>query len=250
MDYLDNYLRVLPAYDRQEVERLIQENTELFEVKAVEKEEFEELIRRLSRTYEKVTTLRQTGDKLDAEHFNQLHGDVAMDLNYLYDAHLHLEKVIANYDRILRGTLDDIQREVLSLSKRVDELNLKAKGEDGLIVKGYGFEEGEKSLHMETDREQFAHLFTDRDGRILPQASLNRSFHNHFLSLPLKVTENAMQDENGMATAKIRTLYEPPGAKRTLNHLPKKAIDNSPETYWFQRVRTASPAHTQVFKKT
>lgn len=135
MEYLHNYLSVLPDYDRKEVEQLVQENMDLFDVKVITKEEFEALIQQLANRQEKVTTLTPTDEKVDAEHFNQLHSNVALDLKRLYNSHLIIEKVIANYDRILRGTLDDVKREVDSLSTRVEELNLKAKGEDGLVVK-------------------------------------------------------------------------------------------------------------------
>lgn len=249
MQYLENYLKVLPGYDREEVESMIQRNTDLLEVKMVEKDEFEALIRRLSSRYEKATELKPTGEKLDAEHFNDMYGPVALDLGYLYGGHLHLEKVMANYDRILRGTLSDVERELNSLKTRVEELNLKAKGEDGLIIKTYGFEATEKSLHMETDREQFGHLFVDRDGRELPMAELNRSFHSHYLSLPISTKENAMQDDNGTATAKMKMMYETPGVKRYISYLPKKAVDSSPDTYWKQTVKTGSPAYTEIPKK-
>ncbi|MES9681794.1 hypothetical protein ABWK22_02515 [Gottfriedia acidiceleris] len=248
MEYLQNYLSVLPDYDRKEVEQLLQENMDLFDVKVVTKEEFEALLQQLANRQEKVTTLTPTGEKVDAEHFNDMHSSVALDLKRLYNSHLIVEKVIANYDRILRGTLDDIQREVDSLSTRVEELNLKAKGEDGLVVKTYGFEEKEKNLYMETDREQYAHLFLDRDGKSLPTAALNRSFQQHYLSLPIKEVENALQDSNGTTTAKIEVVYQAPNVITDSNHPLVYAIDNSLESYWAQAVKTNSPAYTEIKK--
>lgn len=248
MEYLHNYLSVLPNYDRKEVEQLLQENMDLFDVKVITKEEFEALIQQLANRQEKVTTLTPTGEKMDAEHFNQMHSNVGLDLKRLYNSHLVIEKVIANYDRILRGTLDDVKREVDSLSTRVEELNLKAKGEDGLVVKTYGFEEKEKSLYMETDRDQYAHLFLDRDGKSLPNASLNRSFHQHYLSLPIREVENALQNPNGATTAKIEVVYQAPNSISDRNHPLEHAIDDSLETYWAQAVKTNAPAYTEITK--
>lgn len=248
MEYLHNYLSVLPNYDRKEVEQLLQENMDLFDVKVITKEEFEALIQQLANRQEKVTTLTPTGEKIDAEHFNQMHSNVGLDLKRLYNSHLIIEKVIANYDRILRGTLDDVKREVDSLSTRVEELNLKAKGEDGLVVKTYGFEEKEKSLYMETDRDQYAHLFLDRDGKSLPSASLNRSFHQHYLSLPIREVENALQNPNGATTAKIEVVYQAPNSISDRNHPLGHAIDDSLETYWAQAVKTNAPAYSEITK--
>lgn len=249
MEYLQNYLAVLPEYDRSEVERLVQENMELFDVKVITKEEFEALIHKLSKRQEKVTVLTPTGEKVDAEHFNEMHANTALDLSRLYDSHLIVEKVMANYDRILRGTLDDIQREVDTLSMRVEELNLKAKGEDGLVVKTYGFEEKEKSLYMETDREKYRNLFVDRDGKEIETASINRSFHQHYLSLPIRMVENALQSKNGMKTASIQIVEKPAGAKGSINHRITHAIDSSKESYWAQSVTTSSPAFTKMNKR-
>ncbi|MEX3713332.1 hypothetical protein ABFV99_13090 [Cytobacillus horneckiae] len=248
MEYLKNYLSVLPDYDRTQVEQLIQENMDLFDVKVITKDEFEALLNQLANRKEKVTSLEATGEKLDAEHFNQMHANVELDLKRLYQSHLVVEKVIANYDRILKGTLDDIQREVNSLAVRVEELNLKAKGDDGLVVKTYGFEEKDKALYVETDRDKYAHLFLDRDGKPLPSAELSRSFHQHFLSLPRRVVNNVLQDNNGRVTAKISTTYQAPNVIADANHPLSKAIDESDETYWAQAVSTSEPAYTEIKK--
>ena len=55
MEYLQNYLSVLPEYDRQQVEQLIQSNMDLLDVKAITKEEFEALLQQLANQTEKVT---------------------------------------------------------------------------------------------------------------------------------------------------------------------------------------------------
>lgn len=249
MDYLQNYLSVLPEYDRSEVEQLIQENTDLFEVKVLSTEEFEALIQQLADTKEKVSELKPTGDKLDAEHFNDLHSNISIDLSRLYSSHLTVEKVIANYDRILRGALDDIQREVDSLATRVEELSLKAAGEDGLVVKTYGFEEANKSANVETNDTEYAHLFMDRDGVTkLPVASLNRSYHQHYLSLPLTTKEDALHNKNGVTTATIDILYQSPNAKGDSLHPLTHAIDASSNTYWTQTVTMKSTASTEISK--
>lgn len=249
MEYLQNYLSVLPDYDRAQVEQLVQDNMDLFEVKVITKEEFEALIQQLANRQEKVTTLTPTGEIVNAEHFNDMHANVALDLKRLYNSHLIVEKVIANYDRILRGTLDDVKREVDSLSTRVEELNLKAKGEDGLVVKSYGFDEKEKNLYMETDDQEYAHLFLDRDGVTpLPKAELNRSFQQHYLSLPIREVENVLQDSNGRTTAKIELQYKASSVIMDTNHPLEHAIDNSLDTYWAQAVRTNEPAYTEISK--
>lgn len=48
LNYIQDYLAVLPQYDREQVEILIKDNIDLFEVKAISKEEFEALIQQLA----------------------------------------------------------------------------------------------------------------------------------------------------------------------------------------------------------
>lgn len=251
MDYLKGYLSVLPKYDRQQVEQLLQENMDLLEVKVVTKEEFEALLQQLANRKDKVTTLEPTGEKVDAEHLNTMHSNVALDLKRLYNSHLIVEKVIANYNRILKGTLEDIQREVDSLSTRVAELDLKAKGEDGLVVKTYGFQEKDKNLYMETNNKDTESLFLDRDGKtVLKTAEINRTFQQYYLSLPIKEVEKALYDKSGIVTAKIEVLeFNKDKAITDINHPIEHAIDGALESYWAQAIRTNGPAYTDMKKK-
>lgn len=248
LDYLSSYLSVLPNYDREEVEKLVQENNDLFETKVITKEEFEALINKLSERQEKSTELEAVGEKLDAEHFNNMHASVDLDLSRLYDSHSIIEKVVTNYNRILQGTLDDVEREIKSLNRRVEELNLKAQGESNLILKTYGFEESDKDKHMEINDGSNSSLFLDRDGEELESASLNRSFHQHFLSLPVKTVDNALQDSGGRVRATISIVDQPENVITNPNHSPKNAISGSDRDYWAQAVLSDSPITSRVKK--
>lgn len=248
LNYIQDYLAVLPQYDREQVEILIKDNIDLFEVKAISKEEFEALIQQLATKKKKLTTHSPTGEYVDAEHFNKFHSDVALDLKSLYHSHMTTEKVIANYNRILSGTLEDIQREVNELSSRIEELDLKAKGESGLIVKTYSFDEKDKHLYIENDREQYPHLFIDRDGSSIEDASISRSFSQHYITLPLRDVENALEDENNNISATITIEYARTDAKDFKNHPIEFAIDDSEETYWSQEIICDEPAYTKIPK--
>jgi len=249
LNYIQDYLSVLPSYDRGEVEKLLAENMDLLEVKAVSKEEFEAMLQKLAIKKEKLTTHTATGERLDAEHFNTFHSNVAIDLKNIYQGHLTTENVIANYDRILTGTLEDVERQIKELALRIEELDLKTKGEDGLIVRTYGFDEKDKELYVETDRNKYAHLFTDRDGTILEDVEMSRSFHQHYITLPLREVENALEDGNKRITAKISIEYAREDARSDSNHPISYAIDDSLDTFWSQSVVCDEPAYTKIRKK-
>lgn len=249
MDYIQDYLAVLPQYDREQVEMILKDNLDLFEVKAISKDEFEALIQQLSTKKEKLTIHKPTSEYVDADHFNEFYSNVALDFKSLYHSHMTSEKVIANYDRILSGTLNDIQREVNELSTRIEELNLKASNENGLIIKTFSFDEKDKHLYIENDREQYPHLFMDRDGSEIEDAAISRSFHQHYITLPLREVENALEDESNNISADISIEYARLEAKEFANHPVAHAIDNSDETYWYQEIICDEPAYTKIPKK-
>ena len=247
--YLQDYLTILPQSDRQEVEKILTLNQELYEIQVINEEQFKELIGVLSKGIEQVTKLSKEDDKLEAKVFNQFFSGVSLDLENLYQRHLTTETVIANYDRILHGVLEDMRREVLKLQQRVAELDMRARGEEGLYIKSYGFEEERKSECMETDRIQYRHLFTDRDGTIVDDAVLERDYHQHYLALPKTQVVDALRD-NGRITATVEVVERRGIPVTSSEHDLIQAIDGSLETYWAEVVVADSPIETKMTKLT
>jgi hypothetical protein len=104
---------------------------------------------------------------------------------------------------------------------------------------------------METDRTKHSNLYLDRDGKPLPTAELSRNYHQHYLSLPIQEKENALQDSNGMVTAKIQVFnaHTPEQVMSDDNHPVQHAIDASLETYWAQAVVTKEPIYSSMKKQ-
>jgi len=148
--------------------------------------------------------------------------------------------VIANYDRILNGVLEDLRREVSKLAQRVQELDMRAKGEEGLYVKSYGFEEERKTDCMETDRVQYRHLFTDRDGSNVVDAVLEKDYHQHYLSLPKDKVVDCLKDR-GRITASIQVIDRRGMPITSKEHELVKAIDGSADTFWAEVVIADTP---------
>lgn len=238
--YLQDYLTVLPESDRKEVEKIVSTNKELFEIKVVNEEQFQELIGVLAKGVEQITKLNKEEDRLEPHTFNDFFGSVALDLENLYRQHLTTETVIANYDRILNGVLEDLRREVTKLAQRVQELDMRAKGEEGLYVKSYGFEEERKTDCMETDRVQYRHLFTDRDGSTVGDAVLEKDYHQHYLSLPKDKVVDCLKDR-GRITASIEVIDRRGMPVTSKEHELVKAIDGSSDTFWAEVVVAATP---------
>lgn len=250
MALLQDYLRVLPRVEKERIEALLKSEEELFEIKGLTEEQFQELVEYLAIEKQKVTEKIELSETIKAEEMNLFFADVAIDLLHLFEEQNLLEGAARNYDRIFSGVLDDIRREVRALERREQELWLENKGEDGLIVRSYGFDISEKSLMAETRDESNAYLFTDRDGSLLEDVAFERSYHRHYVSLPKEEEKNRLLNENGQVTAKLSVEYENIGAidMSGYGYGPEKALDGSDDTYYMHIVLDTQEASHKIPK--
>lgn len=242
-NYLQGFLTIIPEYERAQVEKFLTDNRDVYEIQIVNEEQFEQLLKVIQEDLKKITKIVKQGDVLEAESFNQFYSAVDVDLKRLYTQQLRTETVVANYDRILKGMLEDMYREVQNLRGRVEQLNMKAKGEQGLIVRGYGFEEETRSANMESDRVKYANLFRDRDPMAteLPNATLVRDFHQQYLMLPVTDKVNVMKDNAGRVTAKIQVTDRRGTPVIDAVHPLGLAVDTAEETYWAESIVMSAP---------
>lgn len=242
-EYLEGFLTILPAYEKEQVEKIITENQDVYDIQAVNEDQFQQLLQILERGINKVTTLIKQGDKLDAESFNQFYSSVDVDLKRLYVQHLRTEKVVTNYNRILKGLLGDLYREVQVLRQKIEELDMRAKGEEGLLVIGYGFEEETRSEYTESNREDYINLFRDRDplATILQDATLVRDYHQQYLMLPNTSQTNCMRNEDDKVTASIEILERRGVVVTDPTHTLDLAIDTGEGTYWAETIVLDAP---------
>lgn len=250
MGLLEDYLKVLPRVEKERIEALLKSEEELFEIKGLTEEQFEQLVEYLAIEKQKVTEKVELSETIKAEEMNLFFADVAIDLLHLFEEQNLLEGAARNYDRIFSGVLDDIRREVRALERREQELWLENKGEDGLVVRSYGFDVSEKSLAAEMRDQTNEYLFVDRDGGRLEDISFERSYHHHYASLPKDDEKNRLVNENGQVTARLTVDYENIGAidMSGYGYGPEKALDGSDDTYYMHIVLDTQEASHKVPK--
>lgn len=250
MGLLEDYLRVLPGVEKDRIESLLKSEKELFEVKELTEEQFEALVEYLAIEQKPVTKEIELSETIKAEEMNLFFADVAIDLLHLFEEQNLLEGAARNYDRIFSGVLDDIKREIRVLERREQELWLENKGEDGLIVRSYGFDVAEKSIHAEMREQGNEYLFTDRDGQELPDISFERSYHRHYASLSKESDVSRLRNDKGQVTATLRVDYENIGSvdMGSYGYGVEKAIDGSDDTYYMHVVLDTQEAVHRVSK--
>lgn len=250
MAYLEDYLRVIPRVERERIETLLKGQRELYEIKNLTEEQFAALVEYLAVEQQPVTTSVELTDVVDADAINLFMADVAIDLLHLFEEQNLLEGAAMNYDRIFSGVLDDIRKEVSALRRREEELWLENQGEDGLIVKSYGFDVAEKGRHAETQSEGKAYLFEDRDGRVLPEVEYERSYHQHYIGLGKKESVDRLVNEKGQVTAKVSVAYENTGSvdMSDVGYGVERILDKSDDTYYMHVVLDTQEATHKVPK--
>lgn len=250
MNYLQDYLRVVPKVEKERVEALLRANKAVYEVNNLTEREFQELVNFLAEKQEPITRPIELQERVEADDFNRFFSNVAIDLMHLFEEQNLLEGAAANYDRIFSGVLDDIRKEVGALRQREQELYLENKGEDGLFVRTYSFEAENKTKNAEVFNEETKYLFQDRDGTILEEVTYERSYHQHYISLGKEEELNVLVNNKNQTTAKIKVSYENTGTVKLNNEQYKidKAIDGSDDSYYMHVVLSTTPAVHKIPK--
>ena len=171
-----------------------------------------------------------------AEEMNEFYSNVQLDLVHLFMEQNLLEGISENYDRIYEGNLDDMRSQIANLEQKTAMLDMEKDGEDGLVVRSYSFEPANKLFNIESKTKDVPEsLWTDRDGTILKEVEIGRTFHKYHASLSKEKTNDLLKNANGQTTAKIELLYESPYVLSTINNNYdiSKAIDGNDNTFWY-----------------
>lgn len=250
MSYLQDYLRVIPKVEKEKVEALLRANKALYEVKNLTEKEFENLVNFLAIKQQSTTKPMTVDDVVDAAKLNEFFSNVGIDLLHLFEEQNLIEGAALNYDRIFMGVLDDIRKEVSALKQREEDLFLENKGEDGLVIRSYSFEEENKGKHAETMTKENSYLFEDRNGDKPNEVSYERSYHQHFIGLPKEKEINCLVNDKGQTTAKIKIDYQNTGTIKLNDsrYDASKAIDGNQESYYMHVVLATTEATHKIPK--
>lgn len=250
MSAFQDYLKVLPGSDRAAIEKLIASQVEDFSIEGMTEAEFGRLVERLAVLKEQTTEENLVSGTIEASVLNRFFRHVAIDLLYLFEQQNLIEGAARNYDRIFKGLLDDMRREVEALKRREEELTLEREGESGLFVRSYGFDAAEKEKVAERKGRETNHLFQDRDGRVLEEVSLERMYHQHYAGLPKFQSVDRLKNDRGVPTATVTVDHDARGAVpiQVSGFGPGTIIDDNPETFFMHVVLTEEPATHDIPK--
>ena len=235
MSYLNDYLKVIPKADADQIRETLNQNQAILEVNRFSEEEFENLILQLAEDEQLATTLVDLGNKVTADPLNQFYSHVLMDLSHLFPEQTNIETAGENYNQIYQGHLEDLKKEVAALERRVEEVEDLRRGEEGLVLRSFAFEPESEMAHKELYTSETAYLYVDRDGTVLEPAAIDRLYHNYFLGLGKTKEVNVLQNEQGLTSAQLEILYESPHTidNKNENYTLQKAIDGDVHSFWF-----------------
>ena len=235
MNYLNDYLRVIPKADADIILKNISENTELFEVSQLTEESYEELINDLINSESNITNVVELDEVITADAFNQFYSNVAIDLHRLFPEQNNIEKLGENYDRIYRGHLEELSYEIEKLRESINKLSSKESLQEDTITESYSFEPDRREIVSESLNEGTKYLFVDRDGSQLESAEQEKLFHTYHLTLAKDKVVDLLVNDKGLTTASIQIIYESPHVIENENpeYAVDKIIDGDSGTFWF-----------------
>lgn len=235
MSYLNDYLKVIPKADADQIRNTLAQNQAVLEVNRFSEQEFEKLIQHLAGDDELVTELVDLGTKVTADPLNTFYSHVLMDLSHLFPEQTNIELAGENYDQIYQAHLEDLKKEIVALERRVEEVEDLRRGEQGLVLRSFAFEPESETQNKELYNEETAYLYVDRDGTILEPAVVDRLYHNYFLGLGKTTETNVLQNDQGITSAQLEVFYESPYTldNTNENYGLEKAIDGDSNTFWF-----------------
>lgn len=236
MAYYNDYLKVLPSVDVEEIRKVIQENQDIMTIKNLTEEEFKQLLDVVAVEETPVTQPVELTEKIEAQHFNDFYANVQIDLAHLFMEQNQLEGLAENYNRIFDGNIEDIKNHVEKLKQKVIELDMEKEGEAGLTVFSYNFDPNQESQFLEKDPSAVSqNLWLDRDGTVLQPITVSRKFHHYFGSLGRTKKVNALEDDAGNRTASVKLLYQSPYTISATSdgYGIENIIDGNEQTFWY-----------------
>lgn len=246
-NYLNGYLEVLPPYQRQKIEEIIEENRSLYGITEVTEDAFRKLIEELAKSHQPASAMVPQVDRLDPELYNTYKMNMHIDLNALFLETLMMESAVANFESIFDGILSELEQAVGALKERVDGLRSIRPGEYGANIRKETFE----SKNSMADEVRYPNLFTDRDGTIVTPARFERQHDQYYITLPKTKQVDALRPR-GIPTATIEVV-ERRGRPVHINDGPERyhldnAIDGNPSTYWAEVVLVDAPIKSEMRK--
>lgn len=228
-NYLDGYLDVLPQGQSSKVEDVLKATRSSIDTGIVTEAEFKELVRRIAEEHEQLTEYIPQVEKVDDLLHNAFFGKVSTDVNLMFAESQLVERAIGSYERLYDGILGDLSKEIKALRERIYSLRLVAEGENGLFVKTVDFSDNSS---IETDRTKYAHLFRDRDGSEVPDATIRRVGEISYATLGQITGKDRLRDESGNPIAQL-VVVDFRGEPVDQSTYPiSNAIDDSTDSYW------------------
>ena len=137
--YLDGYLSIIPANQKQRIIDLIQNNKTKYNLSITE-EEFTHLIASIAEKHEKLSQYVEQSGRIDSTVYNAAMSKIAMDLQVLFSEVNLLSKAQENYSTLGKAMLSDLKHEINKLEGQVAALESSIVTSETMISKNETFD--------------------------------------------------------------------------------------------------------------
>lgn len=241
--YLSGYLSVLPLIQRKRIVELLK-NNEDYKYNVISNAELNALIEQIIEEHKQATEYTPQQDQFDSQRYNDFFGKVYTDLHFMFNESDLIDRALSNYNSLSSAELSNINKKVSDLRTQINNLKAVSAGENGLIVKTETFQ---TSASEEDPDGTYANLFCDRDGALLPKASINLNNRKKILSLKMNQVIDRIHDSNGLLNAEVELLDQRGYSEDQNEDELKKIIDGSSDTHWGVVVYTDDEVNMDMY---
>jgi hypothetical protein len=239
MEYLDKFMSTLPDAQRQQLQRLIEDQRQEGdmseqELQAIVEKELADLGKLPEKPYMNV---RPQEMQTNSAGYNDTMNEIRRDLNVLFSESSKIDRVIEDHQRLDKAILSNVRKSIRQLEDKITSFELLAKNTEGYVQNVY------ETFRDKSSLEDDVRYITERDGESKGRsAEINGT--SETLVLPTDTIYNRIISSSGSRLASIKILDQVGEgfiAIANQKHGIENAIDGSENTFWSAVILASKP---------
>lgn len=237
--YLENYLQLIPESQREKLRSALSKERSLREYAPNIINALEDM------TLEQILDVKNQQDFLDSEIYNQNVSGIFADLNILYNQTETIDMAIINNNLLFLSNIEALRKELAMIRGHIHSLKTAVQSTATATAEVESFT---SLANLEPRSADTEHLYTDRDGTIIPEeyTVYVDTRRQGECRLPIMSDIDTLRNEEGNLTATVRRLGELSRTSGNPSFPISNAIDGSLETFWGEVALTDSNLNVTV----
>lgn len=245
--YIENYLSVLPEYQKKEISKMIRERERLISKENVSEQEFINIVNKIENRKSSLQELKEISKDMSSREYNLFLELAKADFDTLYQEIILLESANANFNDMYDSIISDIQSSLVELIFMSDNLVMERVNQNSTQV----IKQRIRDYSSMESIEEHPSLFTDRNGEEISPIGFSESFHNKYGALPIEEETDALRFK-GKLVSQISIdgrVGIPSNLSSSGSNNIHYAVDDSEDTYFEEVFYLEEPMKNELVLK-